>query len=102
MYKLSFFVPKKYLKRVKEGLFEVGAGKWGRYDRCSWETAGRGQFRPLEGSSPSSGKIGKIKRVKEFKVEMICGDDIIEKTVRRLKELHPYEEPAYDVIRENG
>ncbi len=99
MYKLSFFVPSSHKEAVKEALFEVGAGKYAHYDKCSWEVLGEGQFRALQGANPFLGEIEKIEKVQEYKVEMICNDEIIQRAVARLKEVHPYEEVAYDIIR---
>ncbi len=99
MYKLSFFVPSSHKEAVKEALFEVGAGRYAHYDKCSWEVLGEGQFRALQGANPFLGEIEKIEKVQEYKVEMICNDEIIQRAVARLKEVHPYEEVAYDVIR---
>ena len=99
MYKLSFFVPLSHKETVKEALFEVGAGKYAHYDKCSWEVLGEGQFRALQGANPFLGEIEKIEKVQEYKVEMICNDEIIQRAVARLKEVHPYEEVAYDIIR---
>ena len=35
----------------------------------------------------------------EYKVEIYCRDEVIEKAIKALISTHPYEEPAYDVIR---
>ncbi|MBV1920145.1 MAG: NGG1p interacting factor NIF3, partial [Pseudomonadales bacterium] len=63
-----------------------------------WEVEGVGQFRPLDGADPFLGAVGVLERVKEFKVEMVCADDKVNSVVQALKQAHPYEEPAYDVI----
>ena len=99
MYKLSFFVPSTQLDVVKQALFDTGAGKIGDYDHCCWQTAGVGQFRPLDGSDPFLGEAGKIEQIEEYKVELVCDDSLIHAAVDALKSAHPYEEPAYDVVR---
>ncbi len=99
MYKLSFFVPKEQKEKVKEALFSIGVGAYENYDKCSWEIEGTGQFRPLQGANPFLGKVGEVERVVEYKVEMICKDELIQKAVQTLKETHPYEEVAYEVIK---
>jgi hypothetical protein len=99
MYKLSYFVPKEAKERTKEALFNVGAGKFRNYDCCSFESEGIGQFRPLDGANPYIGEHNKIEYVKEYKVEMICEDALIKRAVEVLKEAHPYEEVAYEVIK---
>ncbi|MDC0598952.1 YqfO family protein [Gammaproteobacteria bacterium] len=99
MFKLSFFVPESHLEEVKQALFLIGLGKIGNYDSCCWQTLGQGQFRALEGSAPFVGQLGKVETIAEYKVEMVCDETLIDKAVSTLKEVHPYEEPAYDVIR---
>ncbi len=97
MYQLCFYVPESHLEKVKTALFEEGAGKFGHYDSCSWETEGTGQFRPLHGSTPFIGNKNKIEPVREFRVEMVCQDIYINSVLSRLEEVHPYETPAYSV-----
>ena len=99
MYKLSFYVPESHLEQVKTALFVSGAGRIGDYDSCCWQTRGEGQFRPLEGSNPFLGKQGSVEKAEEYKVELVCGDALIREAVAALKRAHPYEEPAYDVVR---
>ena len=99
MYKLNFYVPKKEKENVKQALFDIGVGKYANYDQCSFETLGVGQFRPLDGAKPFLGKVNKIEKVDEYKIEMICSDDLIKDAIRILKKTHPYEEVAYEIFR---
>ena len=99
MYKLCFFVPESHLESVKEAVFMAGAGKFGNYDMCSWQTKGEGQFRALAGSSPFAGQIGELERLPEYKVEIMCADEFVAVAVAAMKAAHPYEEPAYDVFK---
>ncbi|MBN4075494.1 MAG: NGG1p interacting factor NIF3 [SAR86 cluster bacterium] len=99
MFKLSFYVPESHLEVVKSALFNIGVGKIGYYDSCCWQTLGQGQFRALEGSEPYLGQQGKVEIVAEFKVEMVCEGALITEAVGVLKQAHPYEEPAYDVVK---
>lgn len=97
MYKISVFIPESHLDAVKTAMFEAGAGRIGDYDSCAWQCLGTGQFRPLEGSNPYLGQQGAIETVQEYKVEMVCADDLIRPAIAAMKQAHPYEEPAYDV-----
>lgn len=99
MYKLCFYVPETHLEIVKDAVFAAGAGQIGDYDHCCWQVLGQGQFRPLEGSNPFLGQRGWIEQVSEYKVEMVCDDYLIEAVMDALYAAHPYEEPAYDVIK---
>ncbi|UZJ45694.1 YqfO family protein [Marinimicrobium sp. C6131] len=97
MYKLAFFVPESHLETVKAAVFATGAGRIGDYDCCCWQSLGQGQFRPLEGSQPFLGRQGDVERVAEYRVELVCADDLIHPAIAALRAAHPYEEPAYDV-----
>jgi len=99
MYKLCVFVPETAAEQVKQAMFNAGAGKIGDYDSCCWQTSGQGQFRPLEGSTPFIGKQDRIETVAEFRIEMVCADEFVKDAIAALKSSHPYEEPAYDVLK---
>ena len=96
--KLEFYVPEEHLEAVKTAMFEAGAGRVGNYDCCAWQTLGRGQYRPLEGSDPHLGQTGKLETVEEYKVEMVCPAAIADTVVAAMKQAHPYDEVAYSVI----
>jgi len=97
MYKLCVYVPENSVEKVKQALFDAGAGRIGNYDSCCWQTTGTGQFRPLENSNPSIGTLDEIEHVPEVKIEMVCSDDLIKNSIQALRDSHPYEEPAFDV-----
>lgn len=98
LYQIVVYVPLTHLEELKSALFDAGAGIYENYDRCSFESAGIGQFRPLEGSNPAIGQHNVIEHVKEMKIETICVKEKIKGVLQALKAAHPYEEPAYGVI----
>ncbi len=99
MYKLCVYVPEDSLESVKRALFDAGAGRIGNYSDCCWQVLGTGQFRPGEGSQPFLGSQGEVEQVSEYRVEMVCADEVVDGVVAALREAHPYEEPAFDLIR---
>ena len=98
MYKLNYYVPEDSKENTKQALFDIGVGKYENYECCSFETLGTGQFKPIDKANPHIGELGKIERVQEYKVEMICSNELIKEAVKVLKESHPYEEVAYEVF----
>ena len=98
MFKLTFYVPESHLDVVKTAVFAAGGGRIGDYDSCSWQCPGQGQFRPLDGADPFTGKVGSLAIVTEYRVELVCEERCIRDVVQALKQTHPYEEPAYDVM----
>lgn len=99
LYKLCFYVPEAALDAVKDAVFAAGAGRQGLYDRCCWQVAGQGQFRPLPGSNPHLGSHGQVETVAEFRVELLCPAECAAAVVAALRAAHPYEEPAFDLVR---
>lgn len=99
MYKLCCFIPESHIENVKRALFDAGAGRIGNYEHCAWQVLGQGQFRPLAGSQPFVGTQDALEIVAEYRVEMVCEDAVIHAVVEALRQAHPYEEPAFDVIR---
>ena len=99
MYKICFYAPVDHVENVKNAMFASGAGKLGDYSCCAWQVLGEGQFMPLTGSHAFVGEKDKIKKVSEYKVEMVCEDKYIKNVIAAMKKTHPYEEPAYQVLR---
>jgi len=98
-YKLIVFVPVKSLQKVADAVFKAGAGAIGNYSHCSFSTAGLGTFFPLEGAKPAIGKKGEFENVEEIKFESIVPAEKIEDVIKAMKAAHPYEMPAFDVIK---
>lgn len=99
MMKLCFYVPATHLETVKSAVFVAGAGRIGNYEHCAWQVTGQGQFRPLAGSNPFIGAQDQLETLEEYRVEMVCDDHCIVAVVAALRAAHPYEEPAFDVVR---
>jgi hypothetical protein len=99
MYKLNFYVPADGKEKTKQALFDIGVGMFDNYEECSWETLGKGQFKPVNSANPTIGEVDKLEVLDEYKVEMICTDELISKAVETLKKTHPYEEVAYEVFK---
>ncbi len=99
IYQFTFYVPPTHLEQVKESLFQAGAGRLGNYEQVAWQTKGTGQFCPKKGSKPYLGETGKLETVEEYKVEMICAEKYIKPVIAALRKSHPYEEPAFSIIK---
>ncbi|MCK5725579.1 MAG: NGG1p interacting factor NIF3 [Thiotrichaceae bacterium] len=99
MYQLIIYIPQSHCELVKKALFDAGAGQYKHYDQCSWQVAGTGQFRPLTGSTPFVGKNNKLNSINEIRVEMICKKAFIKPAIKAMLTAHPYEEPAYLILK---
>ena len=99
MYVLVYYVPEEALETTKKALFDAGAGKIGKYSECSWQVKGAGQFRPGNSSSPYSGRKGELYKSAEYRVEIALENNLRDKVIEVLKNIHPYETPAYHLLK---
>lgn len=97
LFKVVVFVPEGYEGAIREELGKAGAGWLGNYSHCSFMARGTGSFKPLEGANPFVGIPGKLEEVPEYRIETVVPDYLLQKTVKRMLEVHPYEEVAYDI-----
>jgi len=97
VYKFTVYVPIQSASQVRQAVFEAGAGKIGNYTETSFNITGKGTFKPMEGTSPFIGKIGKREEVQEIKIETVVAERDLDSVIQAMKDNHPYEEPAYDV-----
>ncbi|MEK7638746.1 MAG: hypothetical protein AAB388_01155 [Patescibacteria group bacterium] len=98
-YKLVVHSPLTHSKIIRDALGEVGAGKVGNYDFCSFTYSGTGRFRGNGESKPTIGAPGQLEEVEEESIEIVMEESLLRLVIQKLKEVHPYEEPAYEVYK---
>lgn len=96
--KLFTFAPVDKANGVRHAIFKAGGGHIGDYSECSFNAEGTGTFKGQAGASPYVGEVGKQHQEKEIKIEVIFPSWLEGNIIAALKEAHPYEEVAYDVI----
>lgn len=96
--KLEIFIPESHFPQLQQVLIECDAGHIGKYDACLSYSRVISTWRPLEGSKPFSGEIGKISCECELKVEVTCRSENVDEVIEKVREIHPYEEPVINVI----
>jgi len=96
--KLEIFVPQEHALNIRDELTKIGVGRIGNYDHCMALTPIQGYFRPLPGANPFEGEEGKISEVAEYKVEVNCKRELVNESIRVIRQAHPYEEPLINVI----
>ncbi|WP_426561130.1 Nif3-like dinuclear metal center hexameric protein [Angustibacter sp. McL0619] len=96
--KIVVFVPTQDAETLVDALAAAGAGELGDYSRCAWTSTGIGTFTPGAGASPSVGRIGDVETLDETRVEMVLARPLRTEVVQALRDAHPYEEPAFDVL----
>lgn len=96
--KLYTFVPVEYAEQVRTAMFAAGGGHISNYSECSFNTTGQGTFKPGNGTHPFSGNVGERHTAEEIRIEMIFPAWHQSSILTAMKQAHPYEEVAYDVI----
>ena len=96
--KIVVTVPSENVEEVRNAICEEGAGIIGNYSYCSMSTKCIGTFKPSDDANPYIGEKNKLEFVNEEKIEVTCDVDIVKKVLKRLRKVHPYEEPAIDII----
>ncbi len=95
--KLVTYVPDSQSEKVRNSLFEAGAGNIGNYSNCSFNINGTGTFKGNENSDPFVGEKGKLHKENETRIEVIFESVNESAILKNLFANHPYEEVAFDV-----
>lgn len=96
--KITVFVPVKSAHAVRTALGSAGAGSIGEYSFCSFTTNGIGRFTPSKDANPHIGEIENPESVAEERIEVVCEREYARKAIRKMKDVHPYEEVAFDIV----
>ena len=97
-YKVEIYVPEDYVEEMRRQLNAIGVLKVGDYDNVVSITKVTGYWRPLENAKPFSGKIGDLHYGSECKMELRCNSVLIKEALKKIHEIHPYEEPVVNVL----
>lgn len=97
--KLVVYVPESHADAVRRAMGAAGAGRIGAYDDCAFELRGHGWFTPRPEASPYLGASGgPTERVAEARIEAEVTSWNLSRVLAAVRDAHPYEEIAYDVI----
>jgi dinuclear metal center YbgI/SA1388 family protein len=96
--KLYTYVPAENKDNLLNALFAVNAGNIANYSECSFSVDGVGTFKGNNNSNPVVGEKNIRSTAPESKIEIIFPNYLESKIISTLKENHPYEEVAYEVI----
>ena len=95
---LVTYVPVESAEKVRNALFEAGAGFIGNYDNCSFNLKGTGTYRPVAGANPYKGEICRTEFSEEERISIVFNKHRENEIFRALRKAHPYEEIAYELF----
>ncbi len=96
--KIIVTIPIENVDEVRNAICEAGAGVIGNYTHCSMSTKCVGTFKPTDEANPYIGEKNNLEFVEEEKLEVVCDVNIVKNVISKLREVHPYEEPAIDIV----
>ena len=95
--KIVAYCPTKHAEKVRNAMFEAGAGNIGNYDQCSFNTEGSGTFRGNENTDPFVGNKGEMHSEPEVRIETLVPHYSVKNVLSAMRKAHPYEEVAFDL-----
>lgn len=87
---ITVTVPTENAEELRKAICDAGAGVIGNYTYCTSNTITKGTFIPNKQSNLYIGE--------KEKLETVCDVKILKQVLKRLREVHPYEEPAINII----
>ncbi|WP_185869752.1 Nif3-like dinuclear metal center hexameric protein [Blattabacterium cuenoti] len=95
--KLNTYVPNNYVEKVRNSLFEAGAGNISNYSHCSYNFDGFGTYMGNKKTKPFFGQKEVFHIEKEACISVIFPSFKLNKIKEALFKSHPYEEIAYEI-----
>ncbi len=93
---VTFTTPENAVK-LRNALFNAGAGNIGNYENCSFSSQGLGTYQGTKESNPTIGIAGDFMEENEVKLEVTFEKHLESKILKALFTNHIYEEVAYEV-----
>lgn len=93
---VTYTIPEN-VEKLRNALFEAGAGKIGNYEDCSFNSKGIGTYMGNENSNPEIGERFEFVEANEIKIEVTFEKYLQSKILKALFNNHIYEEVAYEI-----
>jgi dinuclear metal center YbgI/SA1388 family protein len=93
---ITYTIPEN-AEKIRNGLFDAGAGNIGNYENCSFNSKGIGTYRGNKNSNPEIGERFEFVENGEIKIEVTFEKHLENKILKALFSNHIYEEVAYEI-----
>ena len=93
---ITYTIPEN-AEKLRNALFDAGAGKIGNYENCSFNSEGIGTYMGNENSNPEIGERFEFVETDEIKIEVTFEKHLKNKILKALFSNHVYEEVAYEI-----
>jgi dinuclear metal center YbgI/SA1388 family protein len=104
VYKVVTFLPEEHLQYFLNFFENNNISVIGQYKACSFFNRGKGSFFPEKEAAPFTGEKEELNIVDEIRIEFRLKEKQVKKIIKKLKKIHPYEEPVFDIylLKEGG
>ena len=93
---VTYTIPEN-AEKLRNALFDAGAGNIGNYENCSFNSKGIGTYMGNEHSNPEIGERFEFVENEEIKIEVTFEKHLENKILKALFKNHVYEEVAYEI-----
>ncbi|CAM3857993.1 Nif3-like dinuclear metal center hexameric protein [Flavobacterium cucumis] len=93
---VTYTIPEN-AEKLRNALFDAGAGTIGNYEDCSFISKGIGTYMGNENSKPEIGERFEFVENEEIKIELTFEKHLQGKILKALFKNHAYEEVAYEI-----
>ena len=93
---VTYTIPEN-VEKLRNALFDAGAGTIGNYEDCSFNSKGIGTYMGNENSNPEIGERFEFVENEEIKIEVTFEKHLEAKILKALFKNHVYEEVAYEI-----
>jgi dinuclear metal center YbgI/SA1388 family protein len=93
---VTYTIPEN-AEKLRNALFDAGAGKIGNYEDCSFNSQGIGTYMGNENANPEIGERFEFVENTEIKIEVTFEKHLETKILKALFAHHVYEEIAYEI-----
>jgi len=93
---ITYTIPEN-AEKLRNALFDAGAGKIGNYEDCSFSSQGIGTYMGNENANPEIGERFEFVENKEIKIEVTFEKHLEAKILKAVFANHVYEEIAYEI-----
>ncbi len=93
---VTYTVPEN-AEKVRNAMFNAGAGKIGNYEDCSFNSEGFSTYKGNENSNPAIGNKLELTQTNEIKIEVTFEKHLESSILKALFSNHIYEEVAYEI-----
>ncbi|NLL94635.1 MAG: hypothetical protein GX224_02600 [Thermoplasmatales archaeon] len=98
VFKVAVYAPPDYGDAIMDAVDSAIESVYPGYRRTFSVTETVGTWKPVEGANPFRGAVGEVEVAEELKIEFIAFGEDLGKAVAAIVSVHPYEEPAVDIV----